>query len=106
MFSLICFLSYPSYFSFQLNWFASFFRYKKSISFTLLLGQDLFSAVLIVSAIFLTVASISAGVTASVSIKFLSIILGFTQSVFSLILSHNFWRIYYQVDRHVVAAYI
>ena len=57
---------------------------KISISFTLLFGQDLSNAVLIMLAILLTVASISAGVTASVSIKFLSIILrSFTQSVFS-----------------------
>ena len=56
---------------------------KKSISFTLLFGQDLSNAVLIMLAILFTVASISAGVTASFSIKFLSIILrSFTQSVF------------------------
>ena len=48
---------------------------KKSITFTLLFGQDLSNAVLIMLAILFTVASISAGVTASVSIKFLSIIL-------------------------------
>ena len=58
---------------------------KKSISFTLLFGQDLSNAVLIMLAILFTVASISAGLTASFSIKFLSIILrSFTQSVFVL----------------------
>ena len=57
---------------------------KKSISFTSLFGQDLSNAVLIMLAILFTVASISAVVTASVSIKFLSIILrSYTQSVFS-----------------------
>ena len=57
---------------------------KKSISFTLLFGQDLSNAVLIMLAILLTVSTISAGVIASVSVKFLIIILrSFTQSVFS-----------------------
>ena len=48
---------------------------KKSISFTLLFGQDLSNAVLIMLAILLTVSSISAGVIASVSVKFLLFIL-------------------------------
>ena len=56
---------------------------KKSISLTLLYGQDLSNVVLVMLAILLTVSSISAGVIASVSVKFLLIILlSFSQSVF------------------------
>ena len=76
MFCLICLLSHQSFFRFNLVNLLIYLD--KSISFTLLFEHDLsYHAGLIMLAILFTVASISAGVTASLSIlsiSFLSII--------------------------------